>query len=248
MCQCTYIVYWHIFYMIMAHYKNIFFDLDDTLWHFSENAEDSFREVFFKHGLNHYFDSFEQFYSIYQKRNKELWVEYGNGDITKEELNRQRFSYPLRTVGIDDETLAKKYSDDFFAIIPLKSKLIPGAKEVLDYLSSGGYRLFILSNGFRELQFQKMKSAGIDGYFKKVILSEDIHVHKPYPEIFNFALSATQSRLQDSLMVGDSWEADIEGAKGVGMHQMYFNYLKRSDLPFKPTYKIDALTEILALL
>lgn len=232
----------------MAHYKNIFFDLDDTLWHFSANAEDTFREVYFKYGLDNYFDSFEQFYSIYQRKNKELWVEYGNGDITKEELNRRRFLYPLQVAGVDDETLAKNYSDDFFSIIPLKSKLIPGAKEVLEYLSSRGYRLFILSNGFRELQYRKMKSAGIDGYFKKVILSEDIHVHKPYPEIFNFALSATQSRLQDSLMVGDSWEADIEGAKGVGMHQMYFNYSRRTDFPFKPTYKIDKLEEIFSLL
>lgn len=248
MCQFTrQKVYWHIFYT-MARYKNIFFDLDDTLWHFSANAEESFREVYFKHGLDNYFDSFETFYSIYQKRNKELWVEYGDGDITKEELNRQRFLYPLQAVGINDEELAKKYSDDFFAIIPFKSGLIPDAKEVLEYLSSCGYRLFILSNGFRELQYQKMRSGGIDKYFKKVILSEDIHVHKPYPEIFNFALSATQSRLQDSLMVGDSWEADIEGAKGVGMHQMYFNYSKRTDLPFQPTYKIDSLKEIMTLL
>lgn len=231
----------------MVHYKNIFIDLDDTLWHFSANAEDSFREVFFKHGLDNYFDSFEQFYSIYQERNKELWMEYGNGDITKEELNIQRFSHPLQAVGVNNGKLAKEYSDDFFAIVPMKSKLIPDAKEVLEYLITK-YRLFILSNGFRELQYKKMQSAGIDGYFEKVILSEDIHVHKPYPEIFNFALSATQSQLQDSLMIGDSWEADIEGAKGIGMHQMYFNYLQRADLPFKPTYKIDSLKEILSIL
>ena len=57
------------------------------------------------------------------------------------------------------------------------------------------------------------------GIFKKIILSEDLGVLKPWPEIFNFALSATQSELRESLMIGDSWEADITGAHGVGMHQ-----------------------------
>lgn len=57
--------------------------------------------------------------------------------------------------------------------------------------------------------------------FQKVILSEDLGVLKPWPAIFNFALSATQSELRESLMIGDSWEADITGAHGVGMHQAF---------------------------
>ena len=53
-----------------------------------------------------------------------------------------------------------------------KSVLMPHAKEVLEYLAPK-YNLYILSNGFRELQSRKMRSAGVDGYFRKVILSED---------------------------------------------------------------------------
>lgn len=80
-------------------YKNLFFDLDDTLWAFSANARDTFEEMYDKYGLGAFFDSFEHFYSLYQQRNTELWIEYGNGRITKEELNRQRFLYPLEAVG-----------------------------------------------------------------------------------------------------------------------------------------------------
>ena len=79
---------------------------------------------------------------------------------------------------------------------------MPHAKEVLEYLASR-YNLFILSNGFHELQSRKMHSAGIDHYFKKVILSDDIGLLKPAPQLFYFALSATQSELRDSLMIGD---------------------------------------------
>lgn len=228
-------------------YKNLFFDLDDTLWAFSQNARDTFEEVYNDYNFQRYFDSFDHFYSLYQKRNAELWVEYGNGDITKEELNRQRFFFPLQAVGITDEALAKQYSDDFFAIIPTKSGLMPHAKEVLEYLAPK-YNLYILSNGFRELQSHKMRSAGIDSYFKKVILSEDLGVMKPWPEIFNFAFSATQSHLRESVMIGDSWEADIKGASGVGMDQVFYNFTHRAKLPFRPTYLIHDLKELMEIL
>lgn len=228
-------------------YKQLFFDLDDTIWAFSQNARDTFEEVYFKFSLDRYFDSFHHFYTVYQKRNAELWVEYGNGEITKEELNRQRFFFPLQSVGVNDAVLAKRYSDDFFAIIPSKGLMMPHAKEVLEYLAPK-YRLHILSNGFRELQFRKMKSAGIDGYFEKVILSEDIGVMKPWPAIFNFALSATQSDLRESLMIGDSWDADITGANGIGMHHIFYNVTNRSEFPFRPTYQVKDLKELVELL
>ena len=232
----------------MSKYKNLFFDLDDTLWAFSSNARTTFREVYYEHGLDGYFESFEQYYDLYQRRNTELWVEYGEGRVTKEELNRQRFLYPLQAVGHADEVLAKTYSDDFFKRISLKSELMPHAKETLDYLSSR-YNLFILSNGFRELQTQKMQSAGIDNYFKRIVLSEDLGLHKPAIELFHFALSATQSEIRNTLMIGDSWSADIEGAKRVGMDQVYYDPQNASSvLPFKPTYRIDDLRQLITFL
>ena len=79
-------------------YRNLFFDLDDTIWAFSRNARDTFEEVYRKYSFERYFDSFDHYYTIYQQRNTELWIEYGEGKITKDELNRQRFSY-LEAVG-----------------------------------------------------------------------------------------------------------------------------------------------------
>lgn len=228
-------------------YKNLFFDLDDTLWAFSINARDTFEEMYLKYDYQRYFQSFDHYYTLYQRRNLELWDEYGEGSITKEELNRQRFLYPLEAVEAGDAVLAKAFSDDFFSVIPTKSKLMPHADEVLNHLSSK-YNLYILSNGFQELQCHKMRSAGIDKYFKKVVLSDDIGVLKPWPEIFHFALSATQSNLRESLMIGDSWENDITGAKGVEMHQVFYNPNGKTGLPFQPTYQITDLKELMQIL
>lgn len=232
----------------MSHqYKNVFFDLDDTLWAFSANARDTFEEMYGKYRYSRFFTSFEHFYGLYQKRNLELWKEYGQGLVTKEELNRQRFLYPLEQVGRPDAILAQRFSEDFFSVIPTKKKLMPHAREVLEYLS-GRYHLYILSNGFQELQCHKMRSAGIEGYFRKVILSDDIGVLKPHAGIFHYALSVTGSLVDDSLMVGDSWENDVAGARGVGMHQAFLDVCGQTDLPFEPTYHIHDLKELLSFL
>ena len=230
-----------------SQYKNLFFDLDDTLWAFSLNARDTFEEMYQKYDYDRFFRSFQHFYTLYQYRNVELWEEYGRGQVSKEELNRQRFLYPLEAVGARDVALAEAFSDDFFSVIPTKSRLMPHAYEVLEYLAEK-YNLYILSNGFRELQSRKMRSAGVDGDFRKVILSEDLGVLKPWPEIFNFALSATQSELRESLMIGDSWEADITGAHGIGMHQAFYNVTGRTSFPFQPTYHIYSLKDLIDLL
>lgn len=236
----------HFFFLLMK-YKNLFFDLDDTLWAFSLNARDTFEEMYQKYEYNRFFHGFLHFYELYQQRNTELWKEYADGKVSKDDLNRQRFLYPLEAVGAGDADLAERFSNDFFSLIPTKRKLMPHAREALAYLSSK-YHLYILSNGFRELQSHKMRSAGIDSYFEKVILSDDIGILKPWPEIFYFALSATQSELRESLMIGDSWDNDIVGAKGVGMHQVFYNVSERGDLSFQPTYEIDNLQTLLCLL
>lgn len=79
--------------------QEYFFDLDDTLWAFSFNARDTFEEMYRKYEYDRYFRSFDHFYELYEKRNIELWAEYADGKVTKEELNRQRFLYPLEAVG-----------------------------------------------------------------------------------------------------------------------------------------------------
>lgn len=95
-------------------YRSIFIDLDDTVWAFTENARDTFQDMYDKYHFDRYFRSFSHFYTLYSGKNEELWNEYGAGRITKDELNEQRFSYPLLQVGVTDKALVKAYSDNFF--------------------------------------------------------------------------------------------------------------------------------------
>lgn len=103
-----------------SQYKNLFFDLDDTLWAFSLNARDTFEEMYHKYDYDRFFRSFQHFYTLYQHRNVELWEEYGRGQVSKEELNRQRFLYPLEAVGAGDAALAEAFLMISFRSFPQK--------------------------------------------------------------------------------------------------------------------------------
>lgn len=231
----------------MQRYKNLFIDLDDTVYDFSAASEESFCETYELLQYGRFFDSFEHYLSIYKPHNLELWRIYGEGKITKEELNKRRYSYPLECVGIHDQELADTFCREALSRIPTKGPLMPGAIELLEYLRPK-YRMFILSNGFKELQSRKMHSAGIDKYFDGLILSEDIGVNKPNRELYDHALQKTGSTLEESLMIGDMFETDIAGAANIGMEQIYYNPKGKQGHPFVPTYEVKHLLEIKEIL
>ncbi len=231
----------------MQRYKNLFIDLDDTVYDFSAASEESFCETYELLQYGRFFDSFEHYLSIYKPYNRELWRIYGEGKITKEELNKRRYSYPLECVGIHDQELADTFCKEALSRIPTKGPLMPGAIELLEYLRPK-YRMFILSNGFKELQSRKMHAAGIDKYFDELILSEDIGVNKPNRELYDYALQKTGSILEESLMIGDMFETDIAGAANIGMKQIYYNPKGKQGHPFVPTYEVRHLLEIKEIL
>lgn len=231
----------------MSRYKNIFIDLDDTLYDFKGASFESFKETYDLLEYNRFFSSFEQYIELYTPRNLQLWEQYGRGEITKSELNRIRYSYPLEAVGIHDEELAARFCREALSRIPTKNKLIPGCKVLLDYLYPK-YNLYILSNGFQELQEHKMQTTGIREYFKALVLSDHIGINKPRRELFEYALQSTGSTISDSIMIGDMFETDIVGAANVGIDQIFFNSKEIEGLPFRPTYEVRRLEDIIEIL
>lgn len=227
----------------MQRYKNLFIDLDDTIYDFSSASREAFMETYELLHYDRFFDSFNHYYSIYEPYNLELWHIYGEGKITKEELNKRRYSYPLEIVGIKDQELADTFCREALGRIPTKNRLIDGAIELLEYLRPK-YNMYILSNGFKELQSHKMRTAGIDKYFDALILSEDIGVNKPNRELYEYALEKTGSKLEESIMIGDMFETDIVGAANIGMKQIYFNPKKKESHTFAPTYMVTELLQI----
>ncbi len=231
----------------MKKYSTLFIDLDDTLFDFTGASREAFRETYELLGYGRFFESFDQFLHIYEPRNKELWIEYNAGKISKEQLNKIRYNYPLEAVGHANEELGAQFCREALGRIPHKNMLIPGAVELLDYLS-GKYEMFILSNGFAELQSKKMATTGLTKYFKRVILSEEIGVNKPHRALFEYALEVSGAQKDSSLMIGDAFESDIIGAANAGIDQMFLNIKGEENPPFRPTFEVCKLCDIIQYL
>jgi putative hydrolase of the HAD superfamily len=221
-------------------YKFIFIDLDDTIWDFHENARLSLIDMFTDRRLDRYFSDFEEFFSIYAKKNIELWEAYGKGEITKDFLMAERFRYPLSRMGINDQELAEAIGIQYLEILPTKTALMPYAIETLDYLSAR-YPLTIISNGFTEVQYKKINSSGIGHYFEHIVLSEAAGALKPDKRIFEYAMQLNNCHSsKECIMIGDSYEADIVGAQNAGIDQVYYP-LNADAENKKATYRIKSL-------
>ena len=231
----------------MKKYTTLFIDLDDTIYDFSAASRESFHETYDLLHYERYFKSFEHYLSLYEPYNLELWHLYGEGKITKEELNRRRYSHPLEMVGVHNQELADTFCREALGRIPTKGNLVTGAIELLEYLRPK-YAMYILSNGFKELQSRKMRTAGIDSYFDGLILSEDIGVNKPGRALYEHATQISGARLDESLMIGDMFDTDILGAANIGMDSLYFNPKGKSGHPFTPTYEVKTLLQIKEIL
>lgn len=208
----------------MPELKHVFFDLDHTLWDFEANSREALTEVY--HTLNLQqkgLPDAEQFIQAYQEENARCWQAYRKGEMSKEVLRSERFARAFRRFDTDDHEAAEAAGKLYIQLSPLKTRLIPGTLDLLEYMSNKNYRLHILTNGFDEVQHIKVKHSGIQPYFESLITSEDLGVKKPHPEAFLGAMRRAGSEAGVSAMIGDNLEVDVVGAREVGMLAAYFN-------------------------
>ena len=229
-------------------YTTIFFDLDDTLIDTALNSKQVLEEVYTDYTINNYYSTFEDFYHKYQSINLHLWDQYEQNLISKDELKKGRFQQALGEFTAISTEQSLDMNNDFMGRVSNKTNIIEGVENILDYLKPK-YRLYIISNGFLEVQDKKIKNAGLASYFKDVFLSDHVGKNKPHPLLFNYALKEAGTTIEDSIMIGDNINTDIIGAKKLGIDQIWFNPKDITDTNnIAPTYTIKALNDIKAIL
>lgn len=239
--------------------KYLLIDLDRTLWDFDGNAEITFQELFRKYRLSdHCHTDYHTFHEYYRLVNDQLWEQYRNGTTTKETLNLQRFLIPLKHFGVEDARLALELANYYVIEGPKQTRLMPGARHLLDYLSSKNrdYTLCVITNGFSEAQIPKMRSSKIYHYFKYIFLSEDLGYMKPDRRFFDETLRLLCDKERsdiaptDCFTIGDDFGVDILGSHRVGIPSIFYNQdgRKKGPYPFPPTHEVSSLLEIESLL
>jgi putative hydrolase of the HAD superfamily len=231
----------------MKHYKHLFFDLDHTIWDFDCNAEEALQELYLLHELDTLgLASAADFIATYTRNNHALWADYHLGKIDKETLRQTRFKKTFMDMGLHPDTIPVTFEDAYVKLCPTKTNLFPHAHETLSYLEQK-YTLHLITNGFRESQDVKLQGSGLIKYFQHIIISEEVGFNKPHQAIFEHALSLAGAKKDESIMIGDSLEADIYGALNFGMDAVYFNPLKAlkpDDVPVQ-IHSLDELTRLL---
>lgn len=233
---------------LRASYKFLFFDLDHTLWDYAANSRATLLEIYHKHKLQQ-LGGFcaDSFCTAFASINRQLWGEHEAGKIGKEALRSQRFVRVLESLGQQqaDAALTARLDQDFLALCPLKPGLLPFARDVLQHFHAR-MPLYVLTNGFADVQEIKLRSAGIARYFKGTITADEAGAAKPDLAFFQYALKSVGARPEECLMIGDNLKADIIGAASAGIDSIYYNPARRRyHVPVQ--HDIQCLSELLKL-
>ncbi len=201
--------------------KHVFFDLDHTLWDFDKNSGLTFEKIF---RINNIDVELRTFLDVYEPINLNYWKLYREERVTKSALRYGRLKDAFDAIGVHvSDHKINQLSVSYIDYLTTFNHLFDGTIEILEYLKDK-YELHIITNGFEEAQERKMKNANIKHYFKTITNSEMVGVKKPNPKIFNFALDLANATPEESIMIGDSLEADILGADHIGMETIHFDY------------------------
>lgn len=225
--------------MKLSNTKDIFFDLDHTLWDFDKNSALTFEAIFREEKLE---VNLEEFLNVYIPINNNYWKLYREDKVTKEALRIGRLKDCFDNMQLDvPAAILDNLSLNYIKFLPNYTNLLEDTIDVLEYLSQR-YRLHIITNGFEEVQNAKIENSKISDFFSTVTTSEEAGVKKPHIKIFQLALEKAGALPHQSLMVGDNYEADIEGALNAGIPSIYFNYYKQKEKVQSPA--IQKLNEL----
>lgn len=197
----------------MRDITTVFFDFGGTLVEPLRTMVEMWREVSRRIGLAAEIEALVQAHGEadthfrdelydYHGRMNEFWPLY----------NR----FILQRVGLADPDgrLAGEIDRAFKAI--LLSRPYPETSGVLAMLKSDGYRLGVISNATDDL-LERLLAVDLARYFDTVTYSQEARAEKPSPAIFRLAMRKAACAPHEAIHVGDRMEADVEGARAVGI-------------------------------
>lgn len=207
-------------------YKNYIFDLYGTLIDINTNE-----------GSAYLWKKMQEFYAfngaIYTTR--ELKKEYFRLCEQEEKKMLSECDYPeikvenvfwmlFKNKGVDVDMQLCITTGQFFRIISTKYiKLYDGVIELLELLKKKNKKIYLLSNAQQIFTEYEMKYLDIYKYFDGIVLSSDERCRKPSKTFFDIVLNRYNLKKDESVMIGNDWISDIEGANNSGIDSMYLH-------------------------
>ncbi len=202
----------------------VLFDLDDTLFDHSGCARDALSAVYASHAPLGAVP-FEEFERAHAEVLEELHREVMLGRMPLDDARRERFRRLLEAHGVNaDHALASRTASMYRDRYKASRRTVPGAAALLQLVKTRA-RVAVVSNNLLEEQKEKIACCDIERFVDALVVSEAAGVAKPDPAIFRIALDRLGCREGDAVMIGDSWSADVAGARAAGIRPIWFNRL-----------------------
>jgi putative hydrolase of the HAD superfamily len=195
--------------------KAAIFDLDDTIFDHSTVMQASLEHVAHDHDLP------DGFVPAFLAANKVMWADYEQGKLSRDEIRYGRMGAALAEIG-RPELDAKTLMEEYFAHYSSQQRLFPGALECLRKLGCI-IKLGIITNGFVDVQKEKLEKTGLAELVDEVLISEETGMIKPHPDVFKLALERLGVTSEYAVYIGDSYASDIVGAESAGIRTIWFN-------------------------
>lgn len=225
-------------------YRALFLDMDGTFLDFHAAEREAFYRTFASIGK----EADEEKYRLYSAINDSLWKAFERGEIEKDTIRKSRYTKLFERLGIEADGIAAERNYERF--LGEGHALMPHAGEVLAWLAER-YPLYVVTNGFANVQRNRQKLAGIDVFMAQMFISEEIGYQKPQKEFFDVCFSKIEPPLkpEEVLVIGDSLTSDILGAKNAGIDSCWFNPEGLANgSGIQPEYEIRSLPELKELL
>ncbi len=196
--------------------KALFFDIDDTILDYDLCAVYTVRRACETLGVPYS----RAVQTEYRTVDDELWARQKLGELTIPQVLELRNAHMMEYLGLTD---GMSFQEAFIAAFAESCDLVDGAEAVLKTTKERGLPVYSASNGFLEVQTNRLKKAGVLQYFDKLFVSETIGCEKPDIGFFEHCLRETGYAPHEVLMIGDSVTADIKGALNAGWNVCYLN-------------------------
>ncbi|GGK23018.1 hydrolase [Deinococcus malanensis] len=158
-------------------------------------------------------------------------------------LRMTRLLTDLEVPNPDGETATRTYRSAYRAAWAL----LEGAVDLLHELQARGLRTAVLTNYVRQVQLEKLTHFGLDKLVDVTLCIEDVPAPKPDIRAYHAACTALGVVPAETVMVGDSWENDVEGARRAGLRAVWINRQGRP-APCPAVTQVSALANVTSLL
>ena len=236
-------------------YKLVLIDLDDTLFDYPKTEKEAFRRTFEELGFfaeselgqKKKEEIYEKIKDRYKDVNLQLWKDLEKGAVDKDRLKVVRFEKIIEEFDLKynpykmSELYLKKLGEGIF---PFEA-----TEKLCEYLHSK-YKVGIVTNGIKEVQYPRIENSVIAKYIDKIIISDEVGVNKPDKRIFEYAINYFQIMDKaEVIMIGDSLGADIKGGQNTEIDTCWVNLRNNvNDAGIIPKYEIGNLEELFEIL